>query len=67
MAKLEVGKKAPAFTAIIADGKKVKLGDISGKNGLVLYFYPKDNTPGARLRLVTFVIIWMQLKSSATR
>ena len=28
MAKLEVGKKAPAFTAIIADGKKVKLGDI---------------------------------------
>lgn len=54
MAKLEVGKKAPAFTAIIADGKKVKLGDISGKNGVVLYFYPKDNTPGCTTEACDF-------------
>jgi len=54
MAKLEVGKKAPTFTAIIADGKKVKLGDISGKNGIVLYFYPKDNTPGCTTEACDF-------------
>ena len=54
MAKLEVGKKAPTFTAIIADGKKVKLGDISGKNGVVLYFYPKDNTPGCTTEACDF-------------
>ena len=54
MAKLVVGKKAPVFTAIIADGKKIKLGDISGKNGIVLYFYPKDNTPGCTMEACDF-------------
>ena len=40
---LEEGKKAPAFTAIDQDGKKIKLADFKGKK-LALYFYPKDNT-----------------------
>ena len=42
---IEEGKKAPAFTLTDADGRKVKLSDFAGKD-LVLYFYPKDDTPG---------------------
>ncbi len=42
---LQVGDKAPAFEGIDQDSNPIKLSDFSGKN-LVLYFYPKDNTPG---------------------
>jgi peroxiredoxin Q/BCP len=42
---LTVGSKAPEFTANDQDGKPVKLADFKGKK-LVLYFYPKDQTPG---------------------
>jgi peroxiredoxin Q/BCP len=42
---LKVGAKAPAFSLKDADGKTVKLADFQGKK-VVLYFYPKDNTPG---------------------
>lgn len=42
---LKVGDKAPAFEGIDQDGNEIKLSDFSGKK-LVLYFYPKDNTPG---------------------
>ena len=45
MAELKEGTKAPAFTGIDQNGKEVKLSDFAGKK-LVLYFYPKDNTPG---------------------
>ncbi|HXX32740.1 MAG TPA: thioredoxin-dependent thiol peroxidase [Myxococcaceae bacterium] len=45
MAMVEVGKKAPAFTLPDQDGKPVKLSDFKGK-AVVLYFYPKDDTPG---------------------
>lgn len=44
MANLE-GKKAPAFNLEGSDGKKHSLEDYKGKT-VVLYFYPKDNTPG---------------------
>jgi peroxiredoxin Q/BCP len=43
--KLKVGDKAPDFTAKDQDGKKVSLRDYKGKK-VVLYFYPKDQTPG---------------------
>jgi peroxiredoxin Q/BCP len=43
--KLSVGQKAPYFEAYDQNGKKVTLNDFNGKK-LVLYFYPKDNTPG---------------------
>ena len=40
-----IGKKAPGFTVNDQDGKPVSLSDFKGKK-LVLYFYPKDQTPG---------------------
>lgn len=42
--KLKIGENAPAFQAKNQDGKIIKLSDFKGKK-LVLYFYPKDNTP----------------------
>lgn len=50
---LQVGKKAPAFTLDNADGKKVSLKDFAGKT-VVLYFYPRDNTPGCTLEAQDF-------------
>jgi len=42
---VEQGKKAPAFTLAADDGSKIKLSDLQG-SPVVLYFYPKDDTPG---------------------
>ena len=42
---LSIGTKAPYFEGIDENGKTVKLTDFAGKK-LVLYFYPKDSTPG---------------------
>ena len=50
---LEVGKKAPAFALESSDGGKVKLADYAGKV-VVLYFYPRDNTPGCTLEAQDF-------------
>ena len=50
---LEVGKKAPAFTLESSDGGKVKLSDHAGKI-VVLYFYPRDNTPGCTVEANEF-------------
>lgn len=43
--QLEIGSKAPAFVGKDQDGKTIQLTDFTGKK-LVLYFYPKDDTPG---------------------
>ncbi len=42
---LQVGDKAPEVLGVNQDGKEIKLSDYQGKK-VVLYFYPKDNTPG---------------------
>ena len=44
----EVGTKAPAFSLPASTGEKISLQDFSGANGknVVLYFYPRDDTPG---------------------
>jgi len=48
MAKLQIGDKAPAFEATTQDGEKVTLDTLAGRR-CILYFYPKDNTPGCTL------------------
>lgn len=45
MGKLAVGSKVPDFTAEATGGKTVSLAELAGRK-VVLYFYPKDNTPG---------------------
>ena len=50
---LEVGTKAPEFTLPDKDGNSVSLSDFLGKK-VVLYFYPKDNTPGCTKQACAF-------------
>ena len=50
---MNVGDKAPDFTLADKDGKTVSLKDFSGKK-VVLYFYPKDNTPGCTRQACAF-------------
>ncbi len=50
---LEVGTKAPDFTLQDKDGNPVSLSDFRGKK-VVLYFYPKDNTPGCTRQACAF-------------
>lgn len=45
MAQRNVGDRAPDFSATIQDGSTIRLSDFVGKRGLVLFFYPKDDTP----------------------
>ena len=42
----KVGDTAPDFSVAASDGKTVHLKDVVGKGNIVLYFYPKDDTPG---------------------
>jgi len=50
---IEPGKKAPAFTLKADDGTKVRLSELQGKP-VVLYFYPKDDTPGCTTESCSF-------------
>jgi thioredoxin-dependent peroxiredoxin len=50
---LKEGDKAPAFSTTDADGKKVNLKDFKGQK-VVLYFYPKDDTPGCTKEACSF-------------
>lgn len=50
---LEIGTQAPAFTLQDKDGKEVSLKDFLGKK-VVLYFYPKDSTPGCTRQAQAF-------------
>lgn len=53
MLKPEVGQKAPDVTLLIDTNEKIPLSSMKGKN-IVLYFYPKDNTPGCTLEAQDF-------------
>lgn len=53
MATLEVGQKAPDFSAKNQHGETVHLSDFKGKK-VILYFYPKDNTPGCTTEACNF-------------
>jgi peroxiredoxin Q/BCP len=50
---LDIGAQAPDFTAPDQDGKPVSLRDLRGKK-VVVYFYPKDNTPGCTKEACSF-------------
>ncbi len=52
--KVQVGDIAPDFTLSDQHGKAVSLKDFIGKSAIVLYFYPKDNTPGCTTEACSF-------------
>ncbi|MBE6592902.1 MAG: thioredoxin-dependent thiol peroxidase [Ruminococcaceae bacterium] len=58
---LEAGMKAPDFTLSDASGREVSLSDLRGKK-VVLYFYPKDNTPGCTRQACAFAGAYEQFK-----
>ena len=51
--KLKEGDKAPAFNALTSGGGKISLSDFKGKT-VILYFYPRDNTPGCTTEACAF-------------
>ena len=53
MTNLKIGQKAPGFSVTDQNGDLIKLSDFKGKN-LVLYFYPKDDTPGCTKEACNF-------------
>lgn len=52
--KVQVGDQAPDFTLSTQDGKQVSLKDYHGQKAVVLYFYPKDDTPGCTAEACAF-------------
>lgn len=61
--KLKPGDKAPEFVGKDQNGKQIKLSDFKGKK-LVLYFYPKDNTPGCTAQACDLRDNFTELKKS---
>ena len=58
---IEAGMKAPSFTLKDKDGNEVSLSDFLGKK-VVVYFYPKDNTPGCTRQACTFAGAYDEFK-----
>ncbi len=54
MAKLKPGSKAPDFDVPSSAGKNITLKEFKGKKRVVLYFYPKDDTPGCTVEACGF-------------
>jgi len=61
MATISEGKKAPNFTLEDASGTRVALDDFRGRN-VVVYFYPKDDTPGCTKEACGFRDHWKELE-----
>ena len=62
---IEVGKAAPAFTLNAADGNKVSLKDFKGRD-VIVYFYPKDDTPGCTKEACGFRDLWGEIQNTGT-
>ena len=58
---IQEGKAPPAFTLEDAGGKQVSLADFAGKN-VILYFYPRDDTPGCTKEACGFRDDWKQIQ-----
>jgi len=54
MATIKVGDRVPNFSLPSQTGATVNIGDLIGKKSLVIYFYPKDDTPGLYRRILRF-------------
>lgn len=59
---LEIGTKAPDFTLTDKEGNPVSLHDFLGKK-VVLYFYPRDNTPGCSRQAAAFAAAYTQFQA----
>lgn len=59
---IEEGKAAPLFTLADAQGNKVVLKDFKGKD-VILYFYPKDDTPGCTKEACGFRNLWGEIEA----
>jgi peroxiredoxin Q/BCP len=58
---IEQGKTAPSFTLNDADGNKVALSDFMGRD-IILYFYPRDDTPGCTKEACGFRDLWSEIQ-----
>jgi thioredoxin-dependent peroxiredoxin len=61
MAAIGEGRKAPSFTLEDGTGQRISLEDFKGKN-VVVYFYPKDDTPGCTKEACGFRDLWKELQ-----
>ena len=52
--KIKVGDQAPEFTLPSQDGTEISLSDFRGKKNVVVYFYPKEDTPGCKIQACAF-------------
>ena len=62
---LALGEKAPDFTLLNQDGAEIRLSDCHGKK-VILYFYPKDNTPGCTRQACAFAQNYAQFAALNT-
>lgn len=67
MSSIVEGKPAPNFTAKDEAGHTVKLSDFKGKKNVVLYFYPKDDTPGCTIEACNFRDSWSKYQAADTQ
>jgi len=63
MAQIAEGRKAPNFTLVDAEGRRVSLADFKGKD-VIVYFYPKDDTPGCTKEACGFRDLWRDLQKA---
>jgi peroxiredoxin Q/BCP len=63
MSKIAEGKKAPDFTMTDQDAKPVSLSDLKGKD-VIVYFYPKDDTPGCTKEACGIRDFWKDLQKT---
>jgi len=66
MSKLEIGKTVPDFEAPATSDLNFKLSDYKGKSNLVIYFYPKDSTPGCTTEGLDFSALIHEFKAHDT-
>jgi peroxiredoxin Q/BCP len=60
---IEEGKRAPAFTLVNQSGEKVSLKSLQGKH-VIVYFYPKDDTPGCTKEACGFRDAWKDIQKT---